>query len=104
MITNSTPDYPENAYIPPIPPEDQLYARTAAFEEANYECVVKKPDCLTVALFAHQKQLRILSPDYTHAIDGVLQTSDNLVICCKNCHRWIHENEQEATELGYLNR
>jgi len=99
------PSYPEGAIIVGIPPEDDSQARNEAFELANRSCTVLKPGCTTYALFAHQKQLRILgAPDYARSNPEAFQTSDNLVVCCPNCHLWIHNNPEEATSLGYLDR
>jgi len=98
--------YPEGAYVPPRPPQDHIDARIQAFENANFLCTVQQEGCTENAPFAHQKKLIIKdgSSGYERYVDGVMQTSNNLVVCCPSCHRWIHDNQQEATSLGYLNR
>jgi hypothetical protein len=80
--------------------EDDIKARTLAFSNASNECVIKKEGCETVAIVSHQKQLRY--KDGVHILPDALQTADNLVICCFNCHRWLHNNQEEAMALGYL--
>lgn len=88
------------------PPLDFFDARQEAFTNADWQCVVKKDGCLLKPDYAHQKRLIIgdgLS-GYERKISGVLQTADNLVVCCQSCHRWIHQNPVEATTLGYLDR
>jgi len=42
--------------------------------------------------------------DYSHVDKNVLQYPENLVVCCGLCHKWIHDNQEEATALGYLDR
>lgn len=97
--------YPDGAVIVGLPPEDDCQARNEAFELADRLCTVVKPGCTTNAIFTHQKQLRILgAPDYARSDPDSIQTADNLVVCCPNCHKWIHDNPAEATSLGYLDR
>jgi len=100
------PTYPEGAYIPPLPPQNVLDARNQAFENANFICTVQVDGCTTKGVFAHQKKLIILSgrEDYAYTNKSVLQYPDNLVVCCGVCHKWIHNNQEEATALGYLDR
>jgi hypothetical protein len=88
------------------PPMDFFDARAEAFDAANWECTVKKDNCTTKAKVAHQKKLIIgdLRTGYQRKIEGVMQTADNLVVCCPSCHSWIHNNTVEATALGYLDR
>lgn len=88
------------------PPMDFFDARTEAFDAVDWKCTVKKDNCTTEARVAHQKKLIIggLKVGYQRQIDGVMQTADNLVICCPSCHSWIHKNRVEATALGYLDR
>ncbi len=90
----------------PRPPEDFFSARREAFDSADWQCTVVKNGCMGRAVYAHQKKLIIGEMDegYERKIDGVMQTADNLVICCQFCHVWIHENPEEATALGYLDR
>ena len=38
----------------------------------------------------------------TRARGGSILDPDNTVAVCRNCHRWIHDNPQSATELGLL--
>jgi hypothetical protein len=88
------------------PPQDFFDARAEAFDAVYWECTVKKDGCTTKALVAHQKKLVIgdAKTGYQRQIEGVMQTADNLVICCLSCHNWIHKNRVEATALGYLDR
>jgi hypothetical protein len=90
----------------PRPPEDFFNARREAFDSANWQCTVRQDGCLDTAVFAHQKKLIIgeMDENYERKIDGVMQTADNLVVCCQVCHVWIHNNHEEATALGYLDR
>jgi hypothetical protein len=88
------------------PPQDFFDARAEAFDAVDWECTVKKDGCTTKALVAHQKKLVIgdAKTGYQRQTEGVMQTADNLVICCPSCHNWIHKNRVEATALGYLDR
>jgi hypothetical protein len=88
------------------PPQDFFDARAEAFDAVDWECTVKKDGCTTKALVAHQKKLVIgdAKTGYQRQIEGVMQTADNLVICCQSCHNWIHKNRVQATALGYLDR
>ena len=38
----------------------------------------------------------------TRARGGSILDPDNTVAICRNCHRWIHEHPEAATELGLL--
>jgi len=88
------------------PPQDFFDARAEAFDAVDWECTVKKDGCTTKALIAHQKKLIIGDGriGYERQVEGVMQTADNLVVCCPSCHFWIHKNPIEATALGYLDR
>lgn len=88
------------------PPQDFFDARMEAFQSAEHKCTIQMDDCKEIALVAHQKKLIIgdAASGYERKIPGVLQSADNLVICCSSCHHWIHQNPEEATALGYLDR
>ncbi len=88
------------------PPQDFFDARAEAFDAVGWESTVKEANCTLEAKIAHQKKLIIGDgrTGYQRQIDGVMQTADNLVVCCPSCHSWIHENRVEATALGYLDR
>jgi Zn-dependent oligopeptidase len=104
----------QNDYIANLPkiadiakmPEDFVDARTEALEAANGKCVVKKDNCMTQPVLTSQKKLIITNGinGYERVTEGVMQTSDNLVVCCSSCHSWIDSNPEEATALGYLDR
>lgn len=98
-------EYPEDAYFP-RPPQDHIDARSQAFGQSGFVCTVQKHGCTEGAPFAHQKKLIIedATSGYERILDGVMQTAENLVVCCPSCHRWIHDNREEATSLGYLDR
>ena len=89
-----------------IAPTDFIDARAEALEAANGECVVKKDNCITQPVVTFQKKLIITNGinGYERVTDGVMQTSDNLVVCCPFCRCWIDSNPEEATALGYLDR
>ena len=38
----------------------------------------------------------------TRARGGSILDPDNTVAICRNCHRWIHDHPEAATELGLL--
>ena len=88
------------------PPKDCIDARIEAFSLANWECTVKKDNCLTQPVLVHQKKLIIKNgiTGYERVVDGVMQTADNIVPCCPMCLSWISNNPEEATTLGYINR
>lgn len=88
------------------PPQDFFDARAEAFGLAGWKCVVKKDSCLDEAIVAHQKKLIIgdAASGYERKIPNQLQVASNLVVCCTKCHSWIHNNQEEATQLGYLDR
>jgi hypothetical protein len=92
--------YPEGARIRPAFPEDFQEARREAFARANFECEVKREDCWVQAPIAHQIESRYGYDAYYDP--EVTQTSDNILICCMNCHNWIHANPEEAISLGFL--
>jgi hypothetical protein len=87
-------------------PKDFINARAEAFETSNWECAVKKDNCTTKPVVISQKKLIITNGinGYERVTDGVMQTSDNLVVCCPFCRCWIDSNPEEATALGYLDR
>ena len=38
----------------------------------------------------------------TRARGGSILDPDNTVAVCRNCHRWIHDHPEDATQLGLL--
>ena len=59
-------------------------------------------------IYLHGKQARCaglaveLHEPLTRARGGSILDPDNTVAICRNCHRWIHDHPEAATELGLL--
>lgn len=102
-ILNVEPEYPDGALFCPIPPPDDAASRTEALLLADNQCTVKQSDCLgNIALRMHQIELRVVRGE--HLDPKILQTTDNIVVCCMACFDWIRNNQEEAKQLGYLHR
>lgn len=85
-------------------PESLISARLAAVERAGGPfCELSLANCSIYAPIIHQIEQRyIISSGYKDP--KKIQTADNLLVLCLSCHKWIHNNKEEATALGYLDR
>lgn len=63
--------------------------------ERGNACEAKASDqCKQVATDGHEL--------LTRARGGSIIDKENIILVCRRCHGWIHENPASATELGLL--
>jgi hypothetical protein len=77
----------EVSQVRPPMPQSVIDARLEAFNRAGHPetlCEVNSPNCDEMGTIAHQKESRYGFFGYRES--GVVQTSDNYVICCALCH------------------
>lgn len=74
----------------PQSPVDAMVVQQA-WDRQGGRCAV--PECRRVAHDPHHRKRR------PHGRDDTL---DNILLLCRDCHRWVHHNVGEAYERGLL--
>lgn len=70
--------------------------RRWALDRADHRCEVRvADDCAIAADRVHHVHPRE---------DGGADSEANLLAICEACHRWVHKNEDESIEAGWLRR
>jgi hypothetical protein len=92
----------ETTIVRPPYPKSVQEAREQALTRANGSCEASLDGCTGHAPVTHQIESRYGFSDYR--VPGTIQTADNYLVLCGNCHNWIHANVEESVRLGYLHQ
>jgi hypothetical protein len=102
-MENENTETAEQQLTRPPFPESVRSAQKEAFQRAGGPlCEVKLEGCITNGPITHQIESRYGFSDYR--VPGTIQTADNYLVLCANCHNWIHANVEESVRLGYLHQ